>query len=154
MLSNEELKELCTWRLPRPKWLAVLFILMPFGGTVAEVFIPEIGNLTAMLIIVTLISAIMNGPGEELLWRGLFTQVFAGNKWLAIVYPSICFGLWHFAPLMIGGVHQGWQLIVFGPMILGLCWGWIAYKSGSIFWISIAHILVNFFALIGRMFLI
>jgi hypothetical protein len=129
-------------------------MLMPFVGTIGQIFISEIAKLTISILAVTMVAAIINGIGEELLWRGIFTSEFPKNKWLGIIYPAFCYGLWHFAPLSVSGFHEGWPLIIFGPMILGLCWGWIAQKSGSILWISIAHILVNFFALIGRMFLI
>ncbi len=154
LLDRDKLIALYARKLPSPKWLAILFILMPFAGTIGQIFIPEIGGITITVLLVTIVASLINGPGEELFWRGLFVTEFSKNKWLGIVYPSICFGLWHFAPLSVSGLHQGWQLMVFGPMILGLCWGWIAQKSQSIFWISVAHILVNFFALIGRMFFV
>jgi membrane protease YdiL (CAAX protease family) len=127
---------------------------MPFVGTIGQIFVPEIEGITISILMVTIVASLINGPGEELFWRGIFATEFSNNNWLGIVYPAICFGLWHFALLRISGLYEGWALIIFGPMILGLCWGWIAQQAKSIFWISIAHVLVNFFALKGRMFFI
>ena len=89
MLGRDKLKSLYSRKLPSPKWLAIVFILMPFVGTIGQIFIPEIGGITISILAATIFASITNGPGEELFWRGLFATEFSKNKWLGIVYPSM-----------------------------------------------------------------
>lgn len=53
----------------------------------------------------------MNALGEELLWRGLFLEVFPGEVFRGALWPLFGFALWHLAPEAILVSSQGrWGL--------------------------------------------
>ena len=55
------------------------------------------------------------------------------------------FTLWH-VPLALsaGIIFDGGALaLIGGAGALGLLWSWIAWRTGSVFWTSIAHVLTN-----------
>jgi membrane protease YdiL (CAAX protease family) len=93
--------------------------------------------------------AIVDGTLEEVLWRGTYLVVFRDNPWLALIYPSIGFAIWHFAPQSIIPFEgQGGKFsLVIAVGFLGLLWAWVANSTGVIVWTVIAHILIDFSAL-------
>jgi hypothetical protein len=52
---------------------------------------------------------------------------------------------WHLPLLLSHGVifDGGWIALAGGAAGLGLLWSWIAWRTGSVFWTSIAHALTN-----------
>jgi membrane protease YdiL (CAAX protease family) len=100
-------------------------------------------------VLVSAILAIVNGTLEEVLWRGTYLLVFRDKPWLALIYPSIGFAIWHFAPQSIvpfkgSGGRVG---LVVAVGFLGLMWAWAANSAGVIVYTVIAHILIDFAAL-------
>ena len=58
---------------------------------------------------------------------------------LEIAWPTIWFALWHFAP---GSVSQDGNPLplVIGSGFFGLLLGFLAWKTDSIFWCIVAHV--------------
>jgi hypothetical protein len=139
-------------RLAQPTWLGALFLLAPVLGTFGTIFPQAVGNVTPTILAYSVLFALINGVGEELLWRGTFVSVFSESWGWGVVYPSIGFGLWHFSPLVVTAGQGPVLLVTIGPMILGVMWGWIAKQTRSIRWLACAHVLVNLTALAGRIF--
>lgn len=79
-----------------------------------------------------------NGIFEEVLWRGVYPTLFPDNKLFGFAWPALWFSIWHFAP---GSLSQNFQPIVLvsGALMLGLLFGWGAFKTKSLFWASIGH---------------
>lgn len=102
--------------------------------------------LTLILLAVPL--ATINGFCEELLWRGLYVRLFPRNPWLAILYPSVGFALWHLAPQTVFPTENipGFMISTF---FLALPYGFIAYRTGSARWTAISHSLSGILALSG-----
>jgi hypothetical protein len=84
--------------------------------------------------------AAINGTMEEVLWRGVFPATFPSSRWLAVVWPSIWFGIWHLAPGALSMPGRSWMLAA-GAFALGLALGEAAHGSRSIRWTVASHVL-------------
>jgi membrane protease YdiL (CAAX protease family) len=123
----------------RSNWLPAVLLVVIVAITV--VMYPPRGLLAApvRLLIIAVPVAIVNGVCEELLWRGLYVRVFPRNMVLGLVYPSIGFALWHISPQLVVPAESGVWPFVASTFFLGISYGWISYRTGSIRWNAIAH---------------
>lgn len=114
----------------------MLIILNYFGKVSANaVPIPESGQEMIIGLIVIALSA---GICEEIMFRGFVMKAYERQGVAkSIVYSAILFGLFHF------NVQN-----LLGPIYLGILFGYIVYKTDSIFSSIIAHATNNAFALI------
>lgn len=112
------------------------------------VFIKLIPEISAGIILIALFFALINGTIEELLWRGVYNKVFGDRVLFAFIYPTIFFSVWHIGLYFARGIQYqgGFASLVGGAAFMGCLWGWIAFRTKSIKIVSIAHIVVNFFA--------
>ncbi len=112
--------------------------------------------LTAELQVLTLslLFALINGTVEEMFWRGVFNKVFKNNIFLAYIYPTVFFGVYHIALYFSKGIEYqgGFIALVGGSFFMGSLWGWVAYKTKSIKVVTTAHIITNFFAFTGLIY--
>ena len=127
-------------------WGIIAFI--PVISTFFVSFIPSFPQLKASLMVLTIITGIINGTCEELFWRGLTLNTEFKSKYVVIIASLIGFGLWHLTLAMINGLRYqgGIGALVGGAFFMGILWQFVATKMNNIFYITIAHILVNIFA--------
>lgn len=142
-------------RFGKPAWLGFLFLLGPVIMPFFTMFLPEIRDLNLPVILVSVLFAITNGTLEEVLWRGSYVTVFPNSWWWGYLYPSVWFGYGHLSPQVIFSSQMPGGAFAFATMaiFLGLVFGWVAKKTGSIRWTTAAHILVDFVGLAGLSFL-
>jgi len=133
--------------LARPNWLAAalwafitLVSILMYGR--------DFLRASPTLILIAIPAATINGICEEILWRGLYVSVFTDNFWLAILFPSIGFALWHLVPLQVFSEGSK-SAFVLSTFFLGLAYGFIAYKTGSVTWTVLSHSLSGILALSG-----
>lgn len=152
-----ELKEIYFTKSNIKKIIRNVWYLTAFMPSIAT-FFAVFKNFAAMAgvkaLTITLLYALVNGTIEEMIWRGVFNKVFKNNIFLAYIYPTIFFGIWHIALYFAKGVvyQGGFAALVGGSFFMGLLWGWVAYKTKSIKIVTIAHIITNFFAFTGFIF--
>lgn len=117
-------------------------------------FIPVIKAESTAPIIIAFFYAIFNGFIEELFWRGLFNKVFDDNIIFAFIYPTVMFSGWHIALILVKGmVYTGGNIaLLAGASFMGVLWGFIAYKTKSVRYTTVAHIITNFFAFSGLIY--
>lgn len=78
---------------------------------------------------------------------------------LAIVLASAAlalgFGVWHYAPQSIFPNHYpgGSTSLVLFAAVLGLMWGWVAHRTGSIRLTAVSHVLLDFSGLSALLYL-
>lgn len=122
--------------------LMLLIIGWPIALPFATFFVANILSASLNAIILSIALGITIGVTEELLWRGVYTKLFPGRFWLGYIYPAVAFGFWHLAPLSIqaANVPGGAFSFVLVSVLLGLSWGYYAYKTGSIRWCTVAHV--------------
>lgn len=114
----------------------MLIVLNHFGQVSPNpVPIPESGQEMLIGLIVVALSA---GICEEVMFRGFIMKAYEkkGAK-AAIMYSALLFGVFHF------NIQN-----LLGPMFLGVLFGYIVYKTDSIFSSIIAHTSNNAFALV------
>lgn len=127
-------------------WGLIAFI--PVFGTFFVSFIPSFPQLRTSLMILTISTGIINGTCEELFWRGLTLKTEFKNKYVVIIASVIGFGLWHLTLATISGLkfQGGIGALVGGALFMGILWQFVATKTNNIFFVTLAHILVNIFA--------
>lgn len=150
LLGKEQFTSILRDRAPlfsRPNWLAATLWLLV---TLVAVLMYAGNFLRAPLTLILLAAplATVNGFCEEILWRGLYVRLFPRNVWLAILYPSLGFALWHLAPQVIFPAENviGFVLSTF---FLALPYSYIAYRTGSAKWTALSHSLSGILALSG-----
>lgn len=122
--------------------LMILIIGWPIVLPFATFFVANILSASLNAIVLSIALGITIGVTEELFWRGVYTKLFPGRFWLGYIYPAVAFGFWHLAPLSIqaANVPGGAFSFVLVSVLLGLSWGYYAYKTGSIRWCTVAHV--------------
>ena len=133
--------------LNRANWLAALLWLAVML-TAVFMYAGEFIRAPLTLILLAVPLATVNGCCEEILWRGLYVHLFPHNPWLAILYPSLGFALWHFAPQVIFPAENVFGLVV-STFFLALPYGYIAWRTGSARWTAVSHSLSGILALSG-----
>ncbi len=115
--------------------LILLLILGLFGElSTSSAPIPTTGY---MYLISLFVIAISPGICEEIMFRGTIMNAYEGlSKKKAIIYSAVLFGLF----------HLNLQNLV-GPILLGIVFGIIVYKTNSIYSSIIAHTINNGIAL-------
>jgi membrane protease YdiL (CAAX protease family) len=58
---------------------------------------------------------------------------------LGLVYPALGFALWHLSPQLVFPAENGLSAFVLSTFALGLCYGWTAYRTGSIKRTALSH---------------
>ncbi len=135
-----------TSRALRPPWFGWVLLAIPVAIAVAVGASEVWPHATLAVVAWTVPVALVNGTLEEVLWRGTFARAFPTSLVLGYLWPAIGFGFWHLAPIAadIGAYGaQGVAAFIGGGVLFGLCWGWVAYRTGSIRWTVVSHILVN-----------
>jgi hypothetical protein len=130
-------------------WIGAFCLIAPPVISLVTIFPRELRRADRTILLVSIVLAVVNGTLEEVLWRGAYLIVFRDNVWLALIYPSLGFALWHLAPqVIIPYQGQGGQFsLVIAVGFLGLLWARAANSAGVIVYTVIAHILVDFAAL-------
>jgi membrane protease YdiL (CAAX protease family) len=120
-----------------------VLLLWPPLGAITTRLLPEVGQATPAMVATIGAVAVANAVLEELLWRGVFFSLWPSNPWLGWVWPAIGFGLWHLAPQVIHPSAMGPAAYVVAATALGLSWGWVAWRTGSLRWVSVSHVLTD-----------
>lgn len=127
-------------RLPRPQVLWLVLLAFPVAGGFATVLLPDLPRATVAVVALAWVIAIVNASLEELLWRGVYVRLFPDRLVAGWLYPAALFALWHLSPTSIRGSAV---VLVTGAAYLGLVYGWVAYRTGTIRHTIPAHILLN-----------
>jgi hypothetical protein len=158
LLGPQGIRDLFRVDLPglgQPWWLALSFLVIPlllgFGYAFPRALRAKPGWRS---VVISVAIALVNGILEEVLWRGAYVSLFPDQWLLAVLYPAVGFGVWHFSPQSVfpNRAPGGNLSLVLVAAILGLLWGWVAYASGSIGWTVASHVLFDFSGLGGRVY--
>ncbi len=89
-----------------------------------------------------LATAVGNGFFEEVLWRGTYMELFPDNTLLRIFWPSLWFGLWHYAPGSVSNEGSVLGLMVAG-VFFGLLLSFLAKRTDTLWWSILSHTLAG-----------
>jgi membrane protease YdiL (CAAX protease family) len=140
---------------PRPRKTALL-LLWPIAFPLVFVFVPQMGDATLVDLVASVLVGLVIGVTEEVLWRGTYVSLFPENDLLGYYYPAIWFGLWHFAPQSAhtSAFPGAPYSFVLYALALGLSYGYYAYRTGSIRWCTVSHVVHDSLGLAGPTFLL
>lgn len=129
-----------------PAWLGWALLVLPLVMSFGYAFPRALPYATVGIVLVSAVIAIVNGTLEEVLWRGTYVYAFGGRPFWAWVYPSLGFGIWHLAPQSLTQASNpgGSVAFVAVAIALGLGWGWVAWRTRSIRWVVVSHVLLDF----------
>jgi membrane protease YdiL (CAAX protease family) len=130
-------------RLGRPAIIGAALLLWPPLGAISTRFLPEVGQSSLAMFATIAAVAAANATLEELLWRGVYVTYWPKNAVFGWIWPAIGFGAWHFAPQVIHPSSMGPLVYVISATVLGLSWGWVAWRTGSLRWVSVSHVLTD-----------
>ncbi len=118
--------------------LALLFI--PIAGASLYRLVPGMGyeKQALWMTLLYISTAFGNGFFEELLWRGVYMDLFPDSIPLRFVWPTIAFALWHYAPGAVSANENVWGLII-GAAALGFVQSLLAKQTNGIWWPIVAH---------------
>jgi membrane protease YdiL (CAAX protease family) len=133
--------EKLAWR----DWWIPLLLLAQLGLIGVAAFYNNTTHLTTHGAMLAAAVGLINGPLEETAWRGGFMTRFADRPRLGFWLGWVLFTAWHVPLALSHGLvfDGGWINLVGGAAALGLLWNWVAWRTGSVFWVSIAHVLTN-----------
>ena len=111
----------------------LMLLLRPLLGEVPQQFLQLTPTTWPQLFGLLIAGAVGAGLCEEILFRGVVQGLLIRRgRWFAILVTAILFGLFHL---------NTWQFVA--AIVLGLCFGWMVERSGSL-WTSItAHTCAN-----------
>lgn len=135
------LSEQLAWR----DWFVPVLLLLQVGVVALIAFVPNTAVLTTHAAMLAGLVAVINGPLEEIAWRGAFLTRFATRPASGFWLGWLLYTGWHLPLLLSHGIvfDGGWAALMGGAAALGLLWSWIAWRTGSVFWTAIAHTLTN-----------
>jgi len=135
--------EKLAWR----DWWLIPLMLVQIGIVASINFVPNTSMLTSPGMWLAVLIAVINGPLEETAWRGGFLGTFRDRPRLGFWLGWALFTAWHVPLGLSVGItfEGGWLALLGGAGALGLFWSWIAWRTGSVFYIGMAHALTNIF---------
>jgi membrane protease YdiL (CAAX protease family) len=129
--------------LPQKVTIRVFFlVLFPLLMAALYKLVPGMAYEKASIwtLLYLLSTAFGNGFFEEVLWRGVYMELFPDKMFFRIIWPSIWFGLGHYAP---GSVSAGGNVLALmvGSGLFGFYLSFLAKKTDTLWWSIIAHTL-------------
>jgi uncharacterized protein len=123
---------------------AVLYTVFWAGNLGSQILFhfakPEIASIYGIrsegqAFVIALVLLFITSPGEEFFWRG-FVQRWAIDQFGPLKG-------WLLAALVYGAVHivSGNFMLVAAALVAGLFWGWLYWRTGSLFVCTVSHAL-------------
>ncbi len=147
LVGNDSLRR--TIRPQKPGIRALLFVgfLLLMAGLYRLVPGMEYEKPSAWIFIMLVSTNIGNGFFEEVLWRGVFLELFPDSLLFQMIWPSIWFGLWHFVPGSLSPDGNVLGLMI-GSGMMGFYLSNVARKTGTIWWTIVAHAVGGFIMIV------
>ena len=140
--------------LGKKKLRNIAFLVFPLVLVYCYEFPKVIGNANQIVIVSSAMLAVVNGTLEEILWRGTFLKIIGENSKWYVLFSSLGFAIWHFAPqIVFRNPNPGGAFSFVGvSFALGLLYSMVVKDTRSIFLTTISHILFDFSGLGGRLY--
>jgi uncharacterized protein len=135
-------------KLPWRDWWLLPLLAAQVGVVAILNFVPNTSILTSGGMWLALLIAAIDGPLEEIAWRGGFLARFRDRPRLGFWLGWLLFSAWRVPLALSHGVlfDGGAWALVGAAAALGLVWSAIAWRTGSVFYVSLAHGITNLFA--------
>jgi membrane protease YdiL (CAAX protease family) len=126
----------------RLKMKLIPFIIFPalmafiFRISSATVY-PRIDVLVTIGLVIT---SFGNGIFEEILWRGVYMELYPNNNFLRIGYSTIWYAVFHFASGSLSPNSNVLALVI-GSAFFGILLALLAKYTNTIWWSIVSHVL-------------
>lgn len=140
LIGFERIKKLMAPRKLKLKMIPV--IIFPFA--LAFIFSSSAGMVYSKVnlvgIIFLIITAFGNGIFEEILWRGVYMELYPNNNFLRIGYSTFWYAIFHFAS---GSLSSNTRvlILVIGAVFFGIYLSFLAKRTNTIWWGILCHVL-------------
>jgi hypothetical protein len=124
----------------RPSRGEALALLLPVIGGLTSECLPRRRFVDGRVLAMMVGSAAVNAPAEELLWRGMFLEVFPEDRVLGSLWPLAGFSLWHLAPQMVFPSRHGRWGFVAGAAVVGAASALVSWRTRGLRWVLLPHI--------------
>ncbi|MFX1320544.1 MAG: CPBP family intramembrane glutamic endopeptidase [Promethearchaeota archaeon] len=140
LIGIKKIKELSSPRRLKIKMLP--FILFPMlMALIYRIFSGTLYAKVNILVVIGLvITAFGNGTFEEILWRGVYMELYPNNNFLRIIYSTIWYALFHFASGSLSP-NSNILVLVIGAAFFGIYLASLAKWTGTIWWGILCHVL-------------
>jgi CAAX prenyl protease-like protein len=119
----------------RPALGEAALLAIPVYGGIATELVPDRREIDARVTAVMVRSAVVNAIGEELPWRGVFTQELPDDAWKGVVWPLAGFSVWHYAPQLVLPSRLGRSRFVAGSAMAGAAATVAAWHGRGLRWV-------------------
>jgi membrane protease YdiL (CAAX protease family) len=124
----------------RPTTSETAIMLLPVLGAACTELVPRRRLVDGRVLAVMIGSAAVNATAEELLWRGMFLEVFPDDLRWGTLWPLAGFSLWHLAPQIVLPSRHGRAGFVLGAAVVGAASAFAARRTGGLRWVLLPHI--------------
>lgn len=139
--ARPALRLLVSGRRPRNVVLALSWL--PVVGAAVTELLPHRRQVNAPVAAVMLVTALVNAPLEELLWRGVFLARFPDDPIRGSCWPLLGFSLWHLAPqVILPSRHGRWTFVVSAGLV-GAASSWASWRGQGLRWTILPHLLTD-----------
>jgi len=140
LIGFKRIKEVSAPRKFRLKMLPV--ILFPLAMAFLFNLIPglEYEKISVVGIIFLIITSFGNGIFEEILWRGVYMELYPNNNFMRIGYSTFWYAVFHFAS---GSLSSNGNILglVIGSAFFGIFLSLLAKWKNNIWWSILSHVL-------------
>ncbi|OHD57400.1 MAG: hypothetical protein A2Y33_07915 [Spirochaetes bacterium GWF1_51_8] len=119
-------------------WWILLLLASTIIAPVFMYFIPGLPVTPLFVVLAGIAFGFVHAFFEELFWRGVYISFFPDDWVMGVVFPTVMFSLWHFAP-QIAIPDPNMPVFVASTLPLGIVYALTARASGSALWSAIAH---------------
>jgi len=137
IIGKENIKALI--RPQKPNRKVLLLVAIPLLLTLIGRFVPgmEYEKESVWIFLLLLSTTFGNGFFEEVLWRGVYAKLFSGNVFYRMIWPSLWFALWHYAPGSVLSDNVAGLMI--GAGVFGLYLSYLTKKTNTLWWSIVTH---------------
>jgi membrane protease YdiL (CAAX protease family) len=101
-------------------------------GAAATALVPYRREIDPGVAALMVGSAAVNAVGEELLWRGVFLEVFPDDPVRGCLWPLASFAVWHLAPQIVLPSRLGSVRFVLGAAAVGSASALAAWRGARL----------------------
>ena len=128
-------------RPQKPNKKVLLLVAIPLLLASIGKFIPGMGyeKESVWIFLLLLSTTFGNRFFEEVFWRGVYVKLFPDSIFYRMIWPSIWFAIWHYAPGSV--LHGNVASLMIGAGLFGLYLSYLTKKTNTLWWSIVTHFL-------------
>jgi membrane protease YdiL (CAAX protease family) len=147
IIGKESIMSLIRPQKPAIKPIVLVLLMLLLAGLFRYLSGTDYQKPTTWVFLLLISTNLGNGFFEELLWRGVYMELFPDSIFLGIVWPTIWFALWHYIPVSVSSDGNVVGMII-GSGLMGFYLSFLAKKTGTIWWNILAHAIGGFIMIV------